>query len=548
MTTALKRQIIIGGLVLTLVLPSSLAYGEELTREVKGINQYDEDSSQMMTNTPHADVTIYIDGIQQEYEVAPFIENGTTLVPMRSIFEELGAEVKWIEHSKTVIATKKELSVELKIGSYFAKVNDETVKMDTQAKLVNGTTMVPLRFVSTALGAEVEWEAETKTVQITREQSTQPQTETEQSTTELEKEGEATESETTVTGNGDAEDSQTTALTYEEAVSMALARSYKLKVDNENIKKMEEIKDRIAEDFIYSMPEGRGQGYADLMARQQLLGMVQTDIGLGMAKKQVTITEEAIAFQVKDAMDEIISTQKELVYTKLELEHVQKQLELARIKTELGLESEYNLSTAKNTLEEGRKQKEVLLKTLDKAYLKLNQLIGKPDEEHYEITETINFGPIKVPDLDAHVNRSLSIDPYVWLQEQQIAHSQKGLDLYTYNANQDPYKAKESDVRRERNELMDLKDNLDESIRTKYNDILQLEIKYEILEVNLAKAEDALNLVRAQYDAGMAIDLQLEETQLAVEKIKLELTKLAITHQKLTILFYKPYLAPDYLS
>lgn len=534
----MKKKLIISGLVLTLLLPNSPVYGEVIN-EKESINK-EEIIDKIEERESKNELSVYIDGIPQEFTVAPFIENGTTLVPMRAIFEALGAEVKWIEHSKTVIATKQDVTVEIKIGSYFAKLNDEIVKLTVQPRLVEGTTMVPLRFVSEALGAEVEWDGDTRTIQISKVRSEQPSNDLD-------------ETDGQIKGNGLEDDSAfeneaNHALTYEKAVEMALKNSYRLKIENDTIRRTEEVRDRLAESFIYSRPVGQGVGQEDLIARQSLLALAQTDIGLSQAKRMVSITEEAIAFQVKNVMDEILSTQIELAFIEEELEHTERKLVLAKIKEENGLESKFNVNMARTALEEGKKQRELLEKALDKAYLKLNQLIGKKDEERYKIVGGVTFEPVKVTDLDAHVHRVISQDPYVWLQEKNIEQAELGLTLYTYNAGQEPYAAKEIDVRNEKNKLMDLKSKLEESIRARFNDIQQLEKQYEVLEVNLKKAEDALNLIRTQYDAGMAIDIELEEAQLAVDRIKKEMEKLAFTHEKLKILFNKPYLAPDYLN
>ncbi|WP_088104344.1 stalk domain-containing protein [Halalkalibacter urbisdiaboli] len=92
------------------------------------------------------------------------ITNGRTLVPLRTIFEELGATVKWEHTNKTVTATKGSTTVFLKIGSTTTKVNGSTVTIDVPAKITNGRTLVPLRFVSESLGATVTWDGQVATI------------------------------------------------------------------------------------------------------------------------------------------------------------------------------------------------------------------------------------------------------------------------------------------------------------------------------------------------------------------------------------------------
>ena len=121
-------------------------------------------------NMVYADaINVTINDTLQSYDVMPVIENGRTLVPMRGIFEALGAQITWDDSTKTVEGVKGDIKVSLQIGNVSAKVNDSGVTLDTPAKIINGRTMVPVRFISEALGCKVDWAADTKTVVIKTE-------------------------------------------------------------------------------------------------------------------------------------------------------------------------------------------------------------------------------------------------------------------------------------------------------------------------------------------------------------------------------------------
>ena len=118
-------------------------------------------------NTVFADaISVTINDVAQNYDVMPVIENGRTLVPMRGIFEALGAEISWDDSSKTVVGIKNDTKVTLQIGNNLAIVNEKEVSLDVAAKIINGRTMVPVRFISESLGCKVDWDGDTKTVII----------------------------------------------------------------------------------------------------------------------------------------------------------------------------------------------------------------------------------------------------------------------------------------------------------------------------------------------------------------------------------------------
>jgi hypothetical protein len=101
----------------------------------------------------------------------PFYRNDTIMVPARFVVEQLDAEVTWNEADKQVVVTDS-LSgtvIKLNIGSKQASVNGTIKPLETEAELKDGTTFVPVRFISENMGAKVNWNSELRMVIITRD-------------------------------------------------------------------------------------------------------------------------------------------------------------------------------------------------------------------------------------------------------------------------------------------------------------------------------------------------------------------------------------------
>lgn len=111
-------------------------------------------------------ITIVIDGKPLVTDAPAVLENGTTLVPMRAIFEALGASVQWIDATKTIIGTKGGKEIRLTLGQKQAHVGQVARELAVPAKLLNNRTYVPLRFISETLGATVAWDGATQTITI----------------------------------------------------------------------------------------------------------------------------------------------------------------------------------------------------------------------------------------------------------------------------------------------------------------------------------------------------------------------------------------------
>ncbi len=109
-------------------------------------------------------VTVFYNGEKIGFDQVPVIEEGRTLVPLRAIFEKIGASVEWNSDTKTVTAKKGDTTVKLTIDSTKATKNGETVKLDVPAKIVGGRTLVPVRFVSDCFGVDVQWDAKMQKV------------------------------------------------------------------------------------------------------------------------------------------------------------------------------------------------------------------------------------------------------------------------------------------------------------------------------------------------------------------------------------------------
>ena len=101
--------------------------------------------------------TVFYNGEKIKFDQIPVIEEGRTLVPLRAIFEKLGAEIDWNGDTQTVVATKDDTTISLTINNAVASKNGEEITLDVPAKIVGGRTLVPVRFIADCFGVDVDW-------------------------------------------------------------------------------------------------------------------------------------------------------------------------------------------------------------------------------------------------------------------------------------------------------------------------------------------------------------------------------------------------------
>lgn len=114
------------------------------------------------------DIHVFVDSKAVNFGgVPPTTQNGRLLVPLRSVFEALGAIVDYNVETRTIDALRGSTRLKITLGSNTAFVNDQPVRLDTPAQTSLGRTLVPLRFVGEAFGAQVDWNPSDQTVVIT---------------------------------------------------------------------------------------------------------------------------------------------------------------------------------------------------------------------------------------------------------------------------------------------------------------------------------------------------------------------------------------------
>lgn len=113
-----------------------------------------------------SDITIYVNGSRVKFDTAPVIENDRILVPMRAVFEALGADVTWEQNINTAIAERNGQVMKVQPGSYILRLYDERYLLDVPPMVVDQRILMPLRAISEAFGYSVGWDNQTKTVTI----------------------------------------------------------------------------------------------------------------------------------------------------------------------------------------------------------------------------------------------------------------------------------------------------------------------------------------------------------------------------------------------
>lgn len=112
------------------------------------------------------EITVYLDAVKIAFDVKPQIINGRTMVPIRAIFEKMGASVDWDANTRTAICKKGNKVVTMTVDSRDMYIDGQVTKMDVSPVVIGGRTLAPARYVAEAFDANVQWSAKNQMVVI----------------------------------------------------------------------------------------------------------------------------------------------------------------------------------------------------------------------------------------------------------------------------------------------------------------------------------------------------------------------------------------------
>lgn len=131
-----------------------------------GVQDNDFDVSSAWDEPEALDVSVYVNGEEPSFDVPAQIIDGRTMVPVRAIFEAIGAEVTWDDATRTANSTKDNITVKITIGQYSINKNGTDIPIDVPAQIVDSRTLVPVRAIAESFDCTVDWYEDTRTVRV----------------------------------------------------------------------------------------------------------------------------------------------------------------------------------------------------------------------------------------------------------------------------------------------------------------------------------------------------------------------------------------------
>ena len=494
-----------------------------------------EIDSETPSNSSASPICVYIDNERISFDSEPELFDGTTMVPMRQIFEQLGAEIEWNGELKEVTAVCGLDRIRLRIGSDAAIHNNEVSLLTHAPYIKNGRTMVPLRYLSEALSYDVSWDAKQRRVDIKKKAAVGAALPGEGK----EEESRENEPKPSSSGEGTAVSilGENAQLTYNDAMKKTISSSSACKEARLSLKQAQQQLDE----------------FYDLYSLNYTIAIMQTRKDLSLltdwSERNVVVTEGQTAYSIKNAMDDISLKLIEIENQKAAVSYAKKGYQTDNIRFEAGAISQKTLNASRDNLTAAEKKLSSMKTELEGLYITLNRALGSDEyESDYPVEYDISYEPVGDIDLKAAFDDAKENDPYLWYLQNSVDNADFKLQTYEYNMGGKSYTLTQMDLTKARINFNTTKSNLEKVLRSRYNQLQQLESNIGQLEDQKAILEENIDTLWTLYDAGMQSRQALEEAVQNEGTIAYSLLSLKINHEHLKAIFEKPYLAPEYMA
>ena len=532
-------------LLFSFLSPVTVVHAESDTdRETENNSAPSQISDPTAGASETSSIIVLLDGEAVTFDAQPEILAGTTFVPLRSIFEQLGAEVEWNQERQEAFLTSGREEICLKVGSRVAIRNTEVSSLTDAPYLKEDRVMVPLRYLSESLGYDVTWNPETRTAEI-RSPQNDSQEETSGSSGENSGEEVISAEKPSSFGEGNAFSilGKAAQITCNEAIQDGLRESSACKGARLSLRQAEERVDEFYENYGYIL--------------YYTVTLLQTEKDLNLlsdwSERNVVVTEEQTAYSIVNAMNEISLKQVEVESAKEALAQAEKTCETDRLRYEAGAISQRELIESEAAVETAEQQIRTKETELQGLYLSFYGSIGEENLSALkegtfpELEFHLDYEPVGKIDVEAAFRKAKQNDPYLWYLKNSLDNADFKLQSYAYSVGGQSYELTQMDLIRARINYNATEANLETTMESRYNQLLQLENQIASLESQEETLRRNIDTVRTLYEAGVQPRSALEEVLQNRQSIEDSLLSLKVSHSQLRELFEKPYLAPEYM-
>lgn len=471
-------------------------------------------STMLLTNVIYAyekkNVSVNIDSMLQPTKSNTINKNGYTLVAFRDLFEMLEADVDWNDVKRTITAKKDNKTLVINVDTSKAKLDEKYIDMPISIEIIDGNTYVPLRTVCEAFNMKVNWDSDKQRIDI------------------------STGNQYKFLNNIYIDGNQK-VISQKEAVDMAKRENSNIKNLNDAIEYTKKVKLELNDQIV-------GQNYYDPTI-EAILKNINTLEGQEEDKDiNQKIIEDTIELSLISAVSNIKTTKLNIAFLEKTIEINEKNIESLELKYKYGMISENELNQAKDTQKVNKINLEALKNNLNTQQKALNNMLGQSYNVNVDMPVEENFDAIDKIDIDSYITRSKEGDISIQLLKQNLKRTEEIRENYSHTASDEDKLKADNDIKTAQRKIQDAKTDIENKLRTSYDNLLKMRDADKSLKLELNKAIDTYNSTVANYINGNSTLFQVEQAELGILNVEKQIEQNKINYTISLYTFNKPYL------
>lgn len=328
-------------------------------------------------------------------------------------------------------------------------------------------------------------------------------------------------------------------ISLKEAILMALRHSDSVKKAEKEIEKKEEWRNYLADqvDYVPLAPPGSA------LVEVPWVKFLSADLEWRMSKRGLTAQEDAVVMDTCNKYWTILRAQKKLSAAEAALDTALLQLQSARASYQVGMQANIDLIRAEMQYQIVQSAFVTAQNDVNNAYIAFNQLVGLCPGDRPTLTDTVEYQPLEITDLEHEVARVLENAPDVW-QAQEMVTMQKYLeDMMFYSGQYQPYQVRKIEVEQAELDAARTKKILEQTTRLLYYNIKNMEERYNEVKEGVKFAKENLRIKKLMFDVGMTTAAEVAAAEKALIDAESQAFELACMHTYMKLAFQKPWAA-----
>ncbi|WP_167568907.1 stalk domain-containing protein [Brevibacillus migulae] len=442
-----------------------------------------------------------------------YIEAGSqrTMVPVRFVSESLAASVDWAAEKNQVTITQAGKTIVITIGEAKAKVGEQELTLDAPASLRNGRTYVPLRFISEALGATVDWKQDERLISIqTASAATTPDTTKAETAPSTVKPADVLVSPDVANPPNQTEVFEPTGSTLAMADAVKLAMQSNadlntLRLDAKNA----DINARLVSSSVRDIPSEMIDSLQ--MAQQKYVNNAKAAMAKKVNEQFLKATESKIKLAVEKAYYDLLNAKDDLALKQQALKRAEAQLKIAKVSYEVGTRAKTDVLQAEAGVSAAKAALAVSESNVSIANMKLNDVMGTSLTKTWEVVPEALSAESRSMSVDSAIALAVKQRPEVMQKQEELKVAEINVELIAkYSAlSTYPGKISRNDVEKAKLAIGEAERAVSVEAAQAYYNMEAARKALESYEKAKAAAEENYRLSMLRYENGMATTLEV---------------------------------------